>query len=81
MLFIINRYIVSPKLLTTKLSGEWRKEEITRIADLYSRNPDQYHMQSVHYDLPGSEHTKEYYIEAIKQLFINYKQPGGMRSH
>ena len=78
MLFIINRHIVSPKILTTKLSDERRKEEIQKIADLHSRSPDWYHIKSVHYDLPGSEHTKEYYMEAIKQLFINCKQEGGM---
>ena len=77
MLFIINRCIVSPKVLTTELSGTWRKEEIEKIAGLYSRNPDQYHIKSVHYDLPGQERTKEYYIEAIKEFFINCSQPGG----
>ena len=77
MLFIINRHIVSPKILTTKLSDEWRKEEIQKITGLYSRNPDRCHIKSVHYDLPGSEHTKKYYMEAIKQLFINCKQEGG----
>ena len=82
MLFIINRYIVSPKKPTSKLSDEWRKEENKKIADLYSQNPDEYHIKSVHYDLPGSERTKEYYMEAIKQLFINCKQErGGMKIH
>ena len=78
MLFIINRHIVSPKILTTELSDEWRKEEIQKITGLYSRNPDRYHIKSFHYDLPGSECTKEYYMETIKQLFINCKQEGGM---
>ena len=77
MFFIINRHIVSPKILTTELSDEWRKEEIKKIAGLYSRNPDKYLIKSVHYDLPGNEHTKEYYIEAIKKFFINCTQPGG----
>uniref|UniRef100_A0A1X7VFE7 Uncharacterized protein n=1 Tax=Amphimedon queenslandica TaxID=400682 RepID=A0A1X7VFE7_AMPQE len=70
------QHIISPKILTTELSDEWRKEEIEKIAGLYSRNPDQYHIKSVHYDLPGEERTKEYYMEAIKRLFINCKQDG-----
>ncbi|XP_019859154.1 PREDICTED: uncharacterized protein LOC109587358 [Amphimedon queenslandica] len=72
------QYIVSPKLLTTELSDDWRKEEIKRIADLYNRNPDKHQIKSVHYDLPGREHTKEYYMEAIKQFFINCKQEGAI---
>ncbi|XP_019852753.1 PREDICTED: uncharacterized protein LOC109582478 [Amphimedon queenslandica] len=67
---------VSPKLLTAELPGDWRKEEIQNIADLYSRNPAFYHINSVHYDVPGSECTKECYMEAIKQLFINCKLEG-----
>ena len=73
----LNRHIVSPKILTTELSDEWRKEEIKKIAGLHSRNPDLYHIKSVYYDLSGVERTKEYYMEAIKELFINGKQGGG----
>ena len=35
-------------------------------------------LSKIEIDLPGSEHTKEYYMETIKQLFINCKQEGGM---
>ncbi|XP_019849065.1 PREDICTED: uncharacterized protein LOC109580417 isoform X2 [Amphimedon queenslandica] len=68
--------IVSPKILTKELSDEWRKEETEKIADLYSKNPEKYHIKSVHYNIPGEERTKEYYIEAIKKFFINCTQPG-----
>ncbi|XP_019849060.1 PREDICTED: uncharacterized protein LOC109580415 [Amphimedon queenslandica] len=72
------QHIISPKILTTELSDEWRKEEIEKIAGLYSRNPDSLPIKSIHYDLPGKERTKEYYMKTIKQLFINYKQPGAI---
>uniref|UniRef100_A0A1X7SVR1 Uncharacterized protein n=1 Tax=Amphimedon queenslandica TaxID=400682 RepID=A0A1X7SVR1_AMPQE len=74
-----DQYAIKPKevmIIGTKISNNWRTEEIKRIAESYKKESDKYHIKSVHYDLPGKENTKEYYIEAIKQLFINCKQPG-----
>lgn len=76
---IINRHIVSPKLLPVAggLSEEWKREEIEQILKLYKRNPGVHHIQSVYCDLAGEERTKSYYLEKITMLFINCQQPGG----
>ena len=76
---ILNRHIVSPKLLPAAggLLEERKREEIEQIVELYKKNPEYYHIQSVCCDLAGEEYTKSYYLEKIKMLFINCQQPGG----
>lgn len=71
------RHTASQKILPINLSDEWRREEIEKIADFYKRNHEDYHIQSVCYDLPGEEYSKKYYMETIKALFINCQQLGG----
>lgn len=68
---------MSPKILSDHLSDEWEKEEIEKVVHLHEQNREFYHIQLVCYDLPGKEHTKEYYLEKIKNLFINCTHPQG----
>lgn len=77
---IIRHVVVSLKLLPNhlqRLSIECKKGEMEKILGFYKKNPEYYHIQSVCYDLPGEEHTRQYYLEAIKTLFINCKRPQG----
>ena len=79
LMIYYSRSLVSPKMIPNELKGtyQWRRKEIDMIKELYSRNPEKYHIRSVYSNLPGSDKSKEYYLKRIKEFFTNSTQPGG----
>ena len=71
-----DRHIVSSKKQSTQESDEWMTE-IETIKKQYGNNTQEYHLHDDVLDLPGDERSKNYYLEYIKNVFINCKQPGG----
>ena len=59
-------------------SNQWMIKEIDLIKKLYEKNPH-CHQVLVCLDLPGSEHSKDYYLEKIRNFLTNCKQDIGKR--
>ena len=67
---------VAHKLILNDHQDNWMTKEIDLIKDMYKEDPDCQHVL-VHSDLPGNEHSKDYYMEKIRNFLTNCKQDGG----
>ena len=67
---------VAHKLVQNNQQDNWMTKEIDLIKDMYKEDPDCQHVL-VHLDLPGNEHSKDYYLEKIRNFLTNCKQDGG----
>ena len=70
---------VAHKLIPSDQEGsnQWMIKEIDLIRKLHEKNPHCYVL--VCSDLPGTEQSKDYYLEKIKYFLTNCKQDGGKR--
>lgn len=59
-------------------SNQWMRKEIDVIQELYRKDPE-CQVVFVCPDFPGTECSKDYYIEKMKQLLTKCKKPGGKR--
>ena len=59
-------------------SNQWMKKEIDLIREMDEKNPYCHHVL-VCSDLPGNEHSKDYYLEKIRNFLTDCKQNGGKR--
>ena len=67
---------VAHKLVLNDQQDHWMTKEIDLIRDM--KQKDTYcHYVLVQSDLPGTERSKDYYLEKIRNFLINCKQDGG----
>lgn len=69
---------MSTKVIPSDLQGspeQWKSDEICRIDELYNKNPDTFNV--CHDKVSGTQYSKNKYLERVKELFINCKEPGG----
>ena len=59
-------------------SNQWMTKEIDNIREMHKKNP-RCHQILVCSDFPGAEHSKDYYLEKIRNFLTNCKQDGGKR--
>ena len=59
-------------------SNQWKTKEIDLIKKLREKNPHCHHVL-VCSDLPGAEHSKDYYLEKIRNFLTDCKEDGGKR--
>ena len=59
-------------------SKQWMKKEIDLIREMDEKNPS-CHRVLVCSDLPGAEHSKDYYLEKIRSFLTDCKQDKGKR--
>ena len=71
---------VAHKLIPSDKEGsnQWMTKEIDIIRKICEKSP-RCHQVLVCSDLPGSEHSKDYYLEKIRNFLTDYKQDGGKR--
>ena len=67
---------VAHKLILNDQQGHWMTKETDLVRDIYKKDRH-CHRVLVHSDLPGNEHSKDYYLEKIKNFLTNCKQDGG----
>ena len=71
---------VAHKLIPSDQEGsnQWMIKEIDLIRELNERDRESY-LVLVCSDLPGTEHSKDYYLEKIRNFLTDCKQDGGKR--
>ena len=67
---------VAHKLVLNDQQDHWMTKETDLARDMYEKDRDCQQVL-VHSDLPGNEHSKDYYLEKIKNFLTNYKQDLG----
>ena len=67
---------VAHKLVQNNQQDQWMTKEIDLTRDMYEKDRHCHHVL-VHSDLPGKEHSKDYYLEKIRSFLNNCKQDGG----
>ena len=71
---------VAHKLIPSNQEGsnQWMKKEIDLINEMHKNKPRCHHVL-VCSDLPGAEHSRDYYLEKIRNFLTDCKQNGGKR--
>ena len=59
-------------------SNQWMTKEINLTREMYELDPSCHHV-SVCSDLPGTKHSKDYYLEKIRNFLTSCKQDVGKR--
>ena len=59
-------------------SSQWMTKEIDLIREIFKASPRR-HLELVCSDLPGTEHSKDYYLEKIRNFLTDCKQDKGKR--
>ena len=59
-------------------SDQWMTKEIDLISGLYKTSPRCHHV-FVYIDFPEAEHSKDYYLEKIRNFLTHCKQDKGKR--
>ena len=67
---------VAHKLVLNDQQDHWMNKETDLARDMYKKDRDCQHVL-VHLDLPGTEHSKDYYLEKIRNFFTDCKQDLG----
>ena len=67
---------VAHKLVQNNQQDQWMTKEIDLGSEMSKKYRDYQHVL-VHSDLPGTEHSKDYYLEKIRTFFIDCKQDLG----
>ena len=67
---------VAHKLVLNDQQDHWMTKETDLISEMRKKIRNCQHV-IVHSDLPGNEHSKDYYLEKIKNFLTNCKQDGG----
>ena len=69
---------VAQKLVLNDHENQWMTKEIDLIRDMYKKDRYCQHVL-VYSDLPGNEHSKDYYLEKIRNFLTNCKQDESKR--
>ena len=64
---------VAHKLVQNNQQDQWMTKEIHLVSEMSKKDRDCQHVL-VHSDLPGNEHSKDYYLEKIRTFFTDCKQ-------